>query len=301
MRWRNLSPRFRVDPTVTLTPAAEDEQSQVSSETSGVSSTSLRPSETGIEAAKHQGDASAEVAPSMDPAPRRELASSSNALRAQFSGTPSTESTAGTLSEGSTAGPQRTARYAAHEAEVLLTARVQKQTEGTVPQKVSNGDTRASGASRATRGVHVSADPSDSTDGTIPLPEGCSPHLTDMSFFKKLGLLKGRLTANGPLGSNTLADDGSAVHVAEDGTWMPNVIGAEVKCPPVVHPDTCGLTASFNRKHDSPWIWRLERDENLMAKEKDASLEYADVVWIFRGTFVSKVSLRGLCRTQPHI
>ena len=80
-----------------------------------------------------------------------------------------------------------------------------------------------------------------------------------------------------------------------DGSWRPKIIGSNVKCLPVVHPDTCGLTASFTRVHESPWVWRLERDENAMPSQRTDDVDYADIVWIFRGTFVSKVSRESSC------
>ncbi|KAL8449051.1 hypothetical protein Emed_003403 [Eimeria media] len=117
-----------------------------------------------------------------------------------------------------------------------------------------------------------------------PLPEGCSPVMTDMSFFKKAGHPPGRLRVQGPALLNSLPGE------YQGSGWRPKVQGSEVECPPQVHPDTCGLTASFNRPHEAPWIWLLERDEKQLPKDDADKFDYPDLIWIFRGTFSSKVS-----------
>lgn len=124
--------------------------------------------------------------------------------------------------------------------------------------------------------------------GSLEAPDGCIPFITDMSLFGKFGWPPGRLISTGPSGSKMLNEVKNAAGIGIDGSWRPKVIGSEMKCPPVVQPDTCGLTASYSRVHNSPWVWRFERDGKTTPLDGD-NLDYADIVWIFRGTFVSKV------------
>ncbi|KAL8448231.1 hypothetical protein Emag_003999 [Eimeria magna] len=119
-----------------------------------------------------------------------------------------------------------------------------------------------------------------------PLPEGCSPVMTDMSFFKKAGHPHGRLRVQGP----ALLKSRPGEFQSDQGSgWRPKVQGSEVECPPQLHPDTCGLTAAFNRPYESPWIWLLERDEKQLPKDETEKVDYPDLLWIFRGTFSSKL------------
>ncbi|KAL8435811.1 hypothetical protein ACSSS7_002188 [Eimeria intestinalis] len=120
-----------------------------------------------------------------------------------------------------------------------------------------------------------------------PLPAGCSAMTTDMSFFKKAGQRYGRLRLHGPALVNPEPVEGQS---EQNPGWRPKVQGSEVECPPQLHLDTCGLTATFNRPYEAPWIWLLERDETQIPKGNIKKFDYPDLIWIFRGTFVSKVS-----------
>lgn len=276
MRWHDLSPRFRVEPINASKSATEEKQDAMHAKPIGIY-TPLS-------------------SPDLTAKPGRLVDDLSSSLPLNFdspvlNGGDNTSSDRQTLLAPTKEVPQRTASLAEHRAAVQTVSPGETQSEDTVHELLPNS-TRIGATSGSTR-TAGQASSSKGKDSDVPLlPEGCPPHLTDMLFFKKLGLPYGRLITLGPSGaSNTVAHNESALRTEEPGTWRPDVIGAEVKCPPVVHPDTCGLTASFNRKYAAPWIWILERDESQMPKDKDDSLEYADVVWLFRGTFVSKLWL----------
>lgn len=202
-------------------------------------------------------------------------------------------------SELGEAGKRHTGSFGEKFSTLLSTARFEGQADSSKPQGTFDVDASKSEKAGERQGEEFLAGRLNNTEGdafsSYEVPEGCIPYLTDMSLFKKFGWPSGRLVSAGPSGGKMLDEARSTAEEWVDGSWRPKIIGSNVKCLPVVHPDTCGLTASFTRVHESPWVWRLERDENAMPSQRTDDVDYADIVWIFRGTFVSKVSRESSC------
>lgn len=113
----------------------------------------------------------------------------------------------------------------------------------------------------------------------------CSKHLTDFNFFNKVHTQKGLLVAEW----------------RKQSAWLPRrMLGehsvhckfsrAAVPCPPKVHPDKCGLDASYVSSVESPWLYRLERDDaGFEWNVDDTHSDYVDRIWSARGTAFPKV------------
>lgn len=113
----------------------------------------------------------------------------------------------------------------------------------------------------------------------------CPQHLTELAFFDKVKAPKGRVTAQ-------------AYH---PGTWQgPSMFEgnsghcplsqAAVPCPPKIHPDKCGVDATYVRSVESPWLYRLEREASWVSWETDnTQSDYVDRIWAARGTVFPKV------------
>ncbi|KAL8427615.1 hypothetical protein Efla_005790 [Eimeria flavescens] len=273
MRWRNLSPRFSVEPFASS--AAERGPQLFASQADIARTPSTTPSgspDWSVAAGAHAGGFSLSTEDSFVPGEQADEGTDSPAA----SPSPRTPDTP-EANEGS----RSDAFAAATAGGPSLQGTSDKPSslaEETPRQKQKSGGRREASLASASSAKGAS----DEAD-VLLLPEGCSPLLTDMTFFKKLGLPDGRLRFQGP------EESGEGSGVQQAAAWKPTVVGAEVRCPPKVHPDNCGLTASFYRPYSSPWIWILERDGE--PPPDDGEAEHADVVWIFRGTFVSKLWL----------
>ncbi|CDI81349.1 hypothetical protein, conserved [Eimeria praecox] len=285
MRWRDLSPRFHVDPNMESS-SEQPSQPELTPGNDGVhteSGVAMGTSKNG-ENISHQGNLEEGVGPSFSSRAHEQDAAVADRH-------PKASSRLNSADSGEAAKPHSDSLREKFST-VLSTARFKGQREASKPHKTIDADV----SNREEVGEKQDADvlagrPSGIEDGTSSqneVPEGCISYLTDMSLFKKFGWPGGRLVSAGPSGNRTLDETVSTTDEWVDGSWRPKIIGSNVKCLPVVHPDTCGLTASFSRVHESPWVWRLERDESAMPSKRADNLDYADTVWIFRGTFVSK-------------
>lgn len=114
--------------------------------------------------------------------------------------------------------------------------------------------------------------------------KSCPAHLTDPEFFDKLKSPKGQLTAQWGR-----ADFWRSLGVLG---WNCPVTEAPVPCPPKVHQDRCGLDATYVRRVESPWIFRLEREPEQVTREMDEEhSDYVDKIWGVRGTAFPKMWL----------
>ncbi|KAL8451927.1 hypothetical protein Emag_002579 [Eimeria magna] len=108
----------------------------------------------------------------------------------------------------------------------------------------------------------------------------CPWHLTDLGFFDKLHTQRGKLTAQWH----------------RNDVWRPTqhcpLNEAAVPCPPKVHPDKCGTDGSYIRPVESPWFYRLEREESWVTWETDDTHnDYVDRIWTAKGTAFPKLWL----------
>ncbi|CDJ30786.1 uncharacterized protein EMH_0007180 [Eimeria mitis] len=279
MRWRDLSPRFHVEPN--LEPLSQQD---------------LTPGNDGPNSESQEGTAKGETGDNSrreGPTERVGPDTSSRACEGDAA-------VADRQPEGSSrVNSSETGEHAKPHADCLgkktytvPSTRSEGQAGANKPQEPISTDVSNNEEAGEKQGVESLAGRSSSAEGDNSgpdeVPEGCLPYITDMSLFKRFGWPSGRLVAAGPSGSKVPDEAGSTTDEWVDGSWRPKIIGSNIKCLPAVHPDTCGLTASFSRVHESPWVWLLERDENMMASNRVDNLDYADIVWIFRGTFVSK-------------
>lgn len=115
---------------------------------------------------------------------------------------------------------------------------------------------------------------------------GCPAHLTDLEFFAKVKAPVGQLTAEWHQGDiwNGLGFLDKAEHCPASH--------AKVRCPPRVHPDKCGVDATYLRTLESPWLYRLERDPASVTWPTDVTNnDYVDKIWAARGTASPKLWL----------
>ncbi|KAL8433732.1 hypothetical protein ACSSS7_003670 [Eimeria intestinalis] len=108
----------------------------------------------------------------------------------------------------------------------------------------------------------------------------CPWHLTDLGFFDKLHLQRGKLTAQWH----------------RQDVWRPTehcpLNEAAVPCPPKVHPDKCGTDGSYIRPVESPWFYRLEREESWVTWDTGGThSDYVDRIWTAKGTAFPKLWL----------
>ncbi|KAL8428027.1 hypothetical protein Efla_006933 [Eimeria flavescens] len=115
----------------------------------------------------------------------------------------------------------------------------------------------------------------------------CPWHLTDIRFFEKLHTKAGALTAQWH----------------RQDVWMPTrhcpLNEAAVPCPPKVNPDKCGTDATYIRPVESPWFYRLEREEAWVTwNTDDANNDYVDRIWTAKGTAFPKLwLLNSMCES----
>lgn len=281
MRWRNLSSRFVLDPFSSEQREANEQPSSASGETGKVPAFQR---ELGTRAQAATGEKAPNVGADVEEKPvagnkpfrerRGHFAGSSAPQSAEFIEGLSCSTVLDVTEETHTALSKRSAEKSP---EISTHPEVLLKDSGTTSARSSEQILKNEGSKAET------------------VPEGCPPHQADL-FFRKLGLPRGRLTMRGPWSNSSSRNDTRTASVAQDGSWAPEVVGTVVDCPPLVHPDTCGATASFIRKHEAPWVFRLDRDKKQMSQDKLDTLDYADTIWVFRGTFVSKVSACDICR-----
>lgn len=124
--------------------------------------------------------------------------------------------------------------------------------------------------------------------------ETCPHHLTDLNFFDKVNAPKGRVTAHWHQ-----HDLWKAIGMQREGLGHCPVSQAVVPCPPKVFPDKCGIDASYIRAVESPWLFRLEREEAWVSWSTDETQsDYANRIWAARGTSSPKLwLLNSMCST----
>ncbi|KAL8442998.1 hypothetical protein Emed_006992 [Eimeria media] len=108
----------------------------------------------------------------------------------------------------------------------------------------------------------------------------CPWHLTDLTFFDKMHTQPGKVTAQWH----------------RHDVWRPTqycpLNEADVPCPPKVNPDKCGTDGSYIRPVESPWFYRLEREESWVTWETDDTQnDYVDRIWTAKGTAFPKLWL----------
>ncbi|CDJ51310.1 hypothetical protein, conserved [Eimeria brunetti] len=288
MRWRDLSPRFHVEPNMELSLEALKQGATPGND--GVHT------ESGEGVGKGEAGGAPPLQLKLGQDVGRSVSSGTQEDDAMVAGRHAKEYSGVTSSKSAEAAAEATERrsdpWGDVASTVVSTAKFKEEPDAKKAQETPGADVLSREGAREKQGADIFAGSLNSTGGnsssSSDVPEGCIPYLTDMSLFKKFGWPSGRLVFAGPSGSKKPDEAGNTTGEWVDGSWKPKIIGSNVKCLPVVHPDTCGLTASFNRLHEAPWVWRFERDRNVMPSSREDNLAYADIVWIFRGTFVSK-------------
>lgn len=115
----------------------------------------------------------------------------------------------------------------------------------------------------------------------------CPRHLTDLAFFDKVKAPKGRVTAQS---HKPGAWQGVSMFGGNPGHCP--LSQATVPCPPKIHPDKCGVDATYVRPVESPWLYRLEREASWVTwATDDTQSDYVDRIWAARGTVFPKLWL----------
>lgn len=128
------------------------------------------------------------------------------------------------------------------------------------------------------------------TDSEISASPTCSKHHTDYDFQNELIQSKSELRAEWRTAQFVSRQ---VSPVGRD--YLTTEYSVPVPCPPKVSKDKCGLDATYGRPIESPWMIRLDRDTSK-GKRGNGDLDFADRVWIIKGSVLPKVCL-GLCES----